>query len=99
MLFRYEAMDNTGLEVKDLINANSVEHAKAMIREKGFFVTNIKENGFSLKDRVQALDKEHKFSLKERVERLDQSSEMFVWYVGIGCFVIGTIFGAIIVSL
>ena len=43
--FQYEAMDNTGLEVKDIIDAPSEADAQAKIREKGFFVTKIVEKG------------------------------------------------------
>jgi type IV pilus assembly protein PilC len=47
--FQYEAMDNTGLEVKDVIEANSEQEAQAKIREKGFFVTKIAEKGRATK--------------------------------------------------
>ncbi|MCA8988163.1 MAG: type II secretion system F family protein [Planctomycetaceae bacterium] len=38
-----KSMDNTGLEVKETIEANSEQEAQQKIREKGFFVTEIKE--------------------------------------------------------
>jgi type IV pilus assembly protein PilC len=41
--FQYEAMDNTGLEVKETIEAASEGEAQQKIREKGFFVTKISE--------------------------------------------------------
>lgn len=41
--YTYEAMDNTGLEIKDTIDAPSEQEAQTMIREKGFFVTKISE--------------------------------------------------------
>ncbi|MCA9074131.1 MAG: type II secretion system F family protein [Planctomycetaceae bacterium] len=41
--FQYEAMDNTGLEIKETIEAESEAEAQTMIREKGFFVTKISE--------------------------------------------------------
>ena len=41
--FVYEAMDNTGLEIKESIDAPSKAEAQAKIREKGFFVTDIQE--------------------------------------------------------
>ncbi len=43
--FQYEAMDNTGLEVKDTVEAASEAEAQSLIREKGFFVTKIAEKG------------------------------------------------------
>lgn len=41
--FQYEAMDSTGLEVKDTIEAGSEQEAQTKIREKGYFVTKITE--------------------------------------------------------
>ena len=41
--FQYEAMDNTGREVKDTIDASTQEEAQQLIRQKGFFVTKISE--------------------------------------------------------
>lgn len=41
--YMYEAMDNTGLEVKETIDATSEAEAQSKIREKGFFVTKIQE--------------------------------------------------------
>jgi len=42
-VFQYEAMDATGTEVKDTIEAESEGEAQTMIREKGFYVTKIRE--------------------------------------------------------
>ena len=41
--YQYEAMDNSGLEVKDSIDAATEAEAQTKIREKGFFVTKITE--------------------------------------------------------
>ena len=41
--FAYEAMDHTGREVKDTIDASTQEEAQSLIRQKGFFVTKISE--------------------------------------------------------
>jgi type IV pilus assembly protein PilC len=41
--FQYEAMDHTGREVKDTIDAATQEEAQQLIRQKGFFVTKIAE--------------------------------------------------------
>ncbi|MEM9701070.1 MAG: type II secretion system F family protein [Planctomycetota bacterium] len=41
--FVYEAMDNTGLEIKESIDAPTKKDAEAKVREKGFFVTDIRE--------------------------------------------------------
>lgn len=39
--FQFEAMDSTGQEVKDIIDANSEDEAQATIRQMGYFVTKI----------------------------------------------------------
>ncbi len=41
--FQYEAMDHTGKEVKDSIDAATQEEAQQLIRQKGYFVTKISE--------------------------------------------------------
>jgi type IV pilus assembly protein PilC len=41
--YQYEAMDHTGKEVKDSIDAATQEEAQQLIRQKGFFVTKIAE--------------------------------------------------------
>jgi type IV pilus assembly protein PilC len=41
--FQYEAMDHTGKEVRDSIDASTQEEAQLLIRQKGFFVTKISE--------------------------------------------------------
>src|SRR5690242_50384 len=41
--YQYEAMDHTGREVKDTIDASTQEEAAQLIRQKGFFVTKISE--------------------------------------------------------
>ncbi|MDB5349444.1 MAG: epsF 1 [Planctomycetota bacterium] len=41
--FQFEAMDQTGKEVKDTIDAATQEEAQQLIRQKGFFVTKIAE--------------------------------------------------------
>ena len=39
--FQFEAMDKTGQEVRDVIEAASQEEAQATIRQRGLFVTKI----------------------------------------------------------
>ena len=41
--FQFEAMDHTGKEVKDTVDASTQEEAQQLIRQKGFFVTKISE--------------------------------------------------------
>lgn len=41
--FQFEAMDHTGKEVKDTIDASTQEEAQQLIRQRGFFVTKISE--------------------------------------------------------
>jgi type IV pilus assembly protein PilC len=49
--FQYEAMDHTGKEVKDTIDASTQEEAQQLIRQKGFFVTKIAERAKGTKDK------------------------------------------------
>lgn len=56
-VFQYEAMDNTGLEVKDTIEAPTEAEATTMIREKGFFVTKIAEKNRKKKGKAETKKK------------------------------------------
>ena len=42
-VFTYQAMDNTGLEFEDTIEAADEQEAQTVIKEKGFYVTGIRE--------------------------------------------------------
>ena len=90
MLFHYEAMDNTGLEVKDVIEADSKEEATARVRQKGFFVTKIRENTYN--DQVKAL---RRASIVSTVVRKDVfSPDVMCW--GFIMFIFGVIVGALL---
>ncbi len=39
--FQFEAMDSTGQEIRDVIDAENQEEAQATIRKMGYFVTKI----------------------------------------------------------
>src|SRR5437879_3134037 len=52
--FQYEAMDHTGREVKDSIDAATQEEAQQLIRQRGFFVTKIAEKAKKAKQRASA---------------------------------------------
>ena len=39
--FQFEAMDKTGQEIRDVIEAASQEEAQATIRQMGYFVTKL----------------------------------------------------------
>ena len=43
--FKYEAMDTSGGEVKDSVEAMSEEEAQQKIKQMGYFVTRIQEAG------------------------------------------------------
>jgi type IV pilus assembly protein PilC len=55
--FQYEAMDHTGKEVKDQIDAATQEEAQQLIRQKGFFVTKISERAKAKKGATRAAAK------------------------------------------
>lgn len=67
-VFQYEAMDATGLEVKDTVEAPSEAEAQTMIREKGFYVTKIREKERRKKSKTAAKkggknDKQRSFTI------------------------------------
>jgi type IV pilus assembly protein PilC len=66
--FQYEAMDSTGLEVKDTIDAGSEQEAQTKIREKGYYVTKIteKNKGKGKKDDKKDKTKEMKGPRKKK---------------------------------
>lgn len=56
-VFQYEAMDNTGLEIKDMIEAQSEQEAQRIIKEKGFYITKISEKGRQKKEKKASATK------------------------------------------
>ncbi len=52
--FQYEAMDHSGKEVRDTIDASTQEEAQQLIRQKGFFVTKISERAAKAKKKAAA---------------------------------------------
>ena len=53
-VFQFEAMDNTGLEIKETIEAANEAEAQQKIRDKGFFVTKIQERAKAKKKKKAA---------------------------------------------
>lgn len=53
-IFQYEAMDNTGAEVKNQVEAATAEEAQTKIRQMGYFVTKLAEKGKGKKKRPGA---------------------------------------------
>ena len=58
--YSYVAMDSTGHEVKDTVDAGSEPEARTMIKEKGFFVTKIAQKGGGKKDKEKEKKKDAK---------------------------------------
>jgi type IV pilus assembly protein PilC len=58
--YQYEAMDNTGLEIKETIDAGSEAEAQQKIKEKGFFVTKIQEKGRTTKGKTKTSTEQKK---------------------------------------
>jgi len=65
-VFQFEAMDNTGAEVKDTVEAGSEAEAQQAIREKGYFVTKISEQKKGKKGKKTAEKKEAPKAKKRR---------------------------------
>lgn len=55
--FQYEAMDHTGKEVKDVIDAATQEEAQQLIRQKGYFITKISERSLRAKKKADTAKK------------------------------------------
>jgi type IV pilus assembly protein PilC len=64
--FQYEAMDNTGLEIKETIEAGSEAEAQQKIKEKGFFVTKIQEKGRTTKAKGKTSADQKKKAAKKK---------------------------------
>jgi len=60
--YKYDAMDHAGVEVTDVIEAESEADAQAMIREKDLFVTKIAEEGRKKKDKKDKTGRKKKQS-------------------------------------
>ena len=52
--YKFEAMDTTGGEVKESIEASNEEEAQQKIRQRGYFVTRLTEVVSKTKDRAVA---------------------------------------------
>ena len=55
MRFKFEAMDKTGLEIKDDIEAESLTHAQTLVRQMGYFITKIHTDEPTLPIKVRPL--------------------------------------------
>jgi type IV pilus assembly protein PilC len=64
--YQYEAMDNTGLEIKETIDAGSEAEAQQKIKEKGFFVTKIREKGRTSKTKGKTSVEQKKKAAKKK---------------------------------
>jgi len=64
--YQYEAMDNTGLEIKETIDAGSEAEAQQKIKEKGFFVTKIQEKGRATKTKGKTSADQKKKAAKKK---------------------------------
>jgi len=64
--FQYEAMDNTGLEIKETIDAGSEAEAQQKIKEKGFFVTKIQEKGRTAKTKSKTAVEQKKKQARKK---------------------------------
>ena len=64
--YQFEAMDSTGQEIKDVIEAQSQEEAQATIKQMGYFVTklSVKKSRKDAKSKATAL---RSFSSSPRV--------------------------------
>ena len=71
--YQYEAMDTTGGEVKDTIDATSEEEAQQKIRSMGYFVTRLTEIA-SKKKKDKKKGQQAKNAKRPRCSRLAAST-------------------------
>jgi type IV pilus assembly protein PilC len=64
--YQYEAMDNTGLEIKETIEAGSEAEAQQKIKEKGFYITKIQEKGRSAKTKTKTAVEQRKKAARKK---------------------------------
>jgi type II secretory pathway component PulF len=93
--YEFEAMDATGMEIKDTIDAPSVDEAQATIRQMGYFVTKI------CPKRMPDEKAESKLArIRARKRALDAEGlglsipPGLIW--GLAGFAVGTIFGLLL---
>jgi len=86
MIYRYEAMDASGQEIRDTIKADSSEEAQARIRKMGFFVTKISS---TKSERTVTADAANEV----RSEVADGFSRAVIAFVGFPAIVLAYIFG------
>lgn len=67
MKYKFEAMDATGMEIKDVVEAEDEGEAMQLIRQMGYFVTKIarkngeKETGNELLAKISSIVRERDF--------------------------------------
>ena len=64
--FQFEAMDATGAEIKDVIEAPTEEEAQATIRQMGYFVTKITAKKSPQEGRGDRRQEEARLRLRRR---------------------------------
>src|SRR5579883_162399 len=68
--YQYEAMDTTGGEVKDTIDASNEEEAQQKIRQMGYFVTRLTEIANKSKKKDKKKEKEKQLQGKARKQKV-----------------------------
>jgi type II secretory pathway component PulF len=85
--YEFEAMDATGMEIKDEIDAPTEEEAQAMIRQMGYFVTKIvPAGGIGHFGPGRHVHEDHKIEFSVDLR--------YIYYGGI--FVLGLVLGLVI---
>ena len=89
-IYQFEAMDATGMEIRDTIEAPNEAEAQATIRQMGYFVTKI------TRKRPEARPEEIRKLRKKYNKMLNPNAvSIFVKNYGpiIGAFIVGILFG------
>ena len=76
--FTFEAMDATGQEMKDTIDAPNEEEAQATIRQMGYYVTKISVKKAKKKEGKSDSSKKKSFALRDKTLYEVPDSQCFI---------------------
>lgn len=93
MLYQFEAMDATGQEIRDKIEADSQEEAMSRVRQMGYFVTKIAH--------AKPVNREKEVrKLRKKYRGLLDPNPVRVWLMNFGpivfAFIVGAVFGLVL---
>ena len=86
MIFKYKGVDATGATVKERIEANSLEEAKAKLRSKNIFYSSIEEDSLPLLERISF---QHRYNISAK--ELSMLSRELAMYLRSGMSIVAAL--------